>query len=147
MIREARILYQPDRRAKRTPLISRYSFWGGRRKRARRKTDKSKHFFVDSYSSNLLIILIALLLFSYIDSYLTLILINNNISVEGNPLMAFHMEHGVLSFVVNKGFITSISVLIFCIFNNFYIARIGLLLSISIYPFVVLYEIFLLFCC
>jgi hypothetical protein len=145
MSREPRKLYRPDRRETGTPLISRYAFWGGQRKKARRKTDKKRHLFVDCYSLRLLLVLLVLLLFNYIDSYLTLILIQHDVAVEGNPIMAFHMEHGILSFVVNKGFITSISLIIFCILKNVYIAKIGLAFSVSIYYFIVLYELFLLF--
>jgi hypothetical protein len=147
MSREARKLDRPDRREKRTPLISKYTFWGGQRKKARRKTDKRRHLFVDCYSLHLLSILLILLLFNYIDSYLTLALIQQKVAVEGNPIMAFHMEHGILPFVANKGFITSISLAILCIFKNFYIAKIGLAFSVLIYFFIVLYELFLLLCC
>jgi len=147
MLREARTLYQPDRRETGTPLISRYTFGGGQRKKARRKTDKKRHLFVDCYSLYLLLVLLALLLFNYIDSYLTLTLMQHDVVVEGNPIMAFHMEHGILSFVAHKGFITSISLTILCIFKNFHIAKVGLAFSVSIYFFIVLYELFLLFCC
>ena len=147
MLREARTLYQPDRREKRTPLISKYTFWGGQRKKGRRKTDKRRHLFVDSYSLHLLSVLLVLLLFNYIDSYLTLTLIQHDVVVEGNPIMAFHMEHGILSFVANKGFITSISLAILCIFKNLHIAKVGLAFSVSIYFSIVIYELILLFCC
>ena len=145
MLRESRKLYQPDRRKKRTPLISKYTFWRGQRKKARRKADKRRHLFVDYYSLHLLLVLLALLLFNYIDSYLTLTLIQNDVAVEGNPIMAFHMENGISPFVVNKGFITSISLIIFCTLKNIHIAKIGLAFSVSIYFSIVLYELFLLF--
>ena len=147
MLREARKLYQPDRREKSTPLISKYTFWRGQRKKARRKADKRRHLFVDYYSLHLLLVLLALLLFNYIDSYLTLTLIQHDVVVEGNTIMAFHMEHGISSFIFNKGFITSVSLAILCILNNFHIAKIGLVFFVSIYFFIVLYEFFLLFCC
>ena len=147
MSSEAHKLYRSDRRETDTPLISRYTFWGGQRKKGRRKTDKRRHLFVDCYSLHLLLVLLALLLFNYIDSYLTLTLIQHDVAVEGNPIMAFHMEHGISHFVANKGFITSISLAILCIFNNFHIAKIGLAFSVSIYFFIVLYELFLIFCC
>jgi hypothetical protein len=118
---------------------------GGERKRARRKEDIRRHLFADSYSLHLLLVLMALLLFSYIDSYLTLTLMYHNIATEGNPIMAFHMEHGTLSFIFNKGFITSISLVVLCTLKNLYVAKVGLILSVLIYFSVVLYELFLLF--
>ena len=147
MSREARKFDQPDRRVNRTPLISKYTFWGGQRKKARRKTDKKRHLFVDCYSLRLLLILLALLLFSYIDSYFTLTLIDHDIAEEGNPLMTFHIENGISSFIFNKGFITSVSLAVLCILKNIHIAKIGLVLSVSICFLIVLYELFRLFCC
>jgi hypothetical protein len=145
MLRECRRINGSDRREERTPLISRYSLGGGRRQRARRKEDRRRHLFADSYSLHLLVVLMALLLFSYIDSYLTLTLIYHNIATEGNPIMAFHMEHGILSFIFNKGFITSVSLVVLCTLKNLYIAKVGLILSVLLYFSVVLYELFLLF--
>jgi hypothetical protein len=130
MLRECRRINGSDRREERTPLISRYSLGGGRRQRARRKEDRRRHLFADSYSLHLLVVLMALLLFSYIDSYLTLTLIYHNIATEGNPIMAFHMKHGILSFIFNKGFITSVSLVVLCTLKNLYIAKVGLILSV-----------------
>lgn len=147
MSRESRKQHQSDRRDKITPLISRYSFWGGQRKKARRKTDKRIHLFADCYSLGLLLVLLAVLLFNYIDAFLTLNLIHFNIATEGNPIMAFHIKNGTLPFIVNKGFLTSISLIILCALKNLNIAKMGLIFSILIYFSVVLYELFLLFCC
>jgi hypothetical protein len=145
MLRKCRRINGADRRNKCTPLLSRYSFGAGRRRKARRKSDRRKHLFADSYSLHLLLVILALLLFSYIDSYLTLTLMYHNIATEGNPVMAFHMEHGTLSFIFNKGFITSISLVVLCTLKNLYIAKVGLILSVLLYFSVVLYELFLLF--
>ena len=51
-----------DRRKRPTPFVSRYTFWGGRRKLIRREEDKRKHNFVDLYSPSLLIILLVVLI-------------------------------------------------------------------------------------
>lgn len=133
-----------DRRRQPTS-ISRYTFIGGRRKIITRETDKKKHLLVDLYSPPLLIMLLSLLLFNYVDTYLTLILIKQGIVVEANPFMAFYLEYGVLSFVLTKFFITAISLTILCLFKNVYIARIGLPFSIMMYISVIIYEFYIIY--
>ncbi len=133
-----------DRRRQPTS-ISRYTFIGGRRKTIRRETDKKKHIFVDLYSPPLLIMLLSLLVFNYVDTHLTLILINQGIVVEANPFMAFYLEYGVLSFILTKFFITGVSLTILCLFKNVYIARIGLPFSIMMYISVIIYELSIIY--
>jgi hypothetical protein len=69
-----------DRRRRTTPLISRYTFTGGRRRTVRRITDRGRHLLVDFYSPRLMVALLAVLLFNYIDSYMTLTLLQNCIT-------------------------------------------------------------------
>jgi len=133
-----------DRRKRPTPIISRYTFFGGRRKTVRRETDKRRYLFVDLYSPLLLTGILALLLFCYADTYLTLTLIRHGIAAEANPFMALHLENGILSFILNKFFITAISITIICLFKNVYIARIALPFSLIVYLSVVAYEFYLI---
>ena len=51
-----------DRRKRPTPSLSRYTFFGGRRKIIRRQENKRKHNFVDLYSPSLLITLLVVLI-------------------------------------------------------------------------------------
>jgi hypothetical protein len=48
-----------DRRRRTTPLISRYTFTGGRRRTVRRITDRGRHLLVDFYSPRLMVALLA----------------------------------------------------------------------------------------
>jgi hypothetical protein len=129
-----------DRRRRTTPLISRYTLTGGRRRTVRRVTDRGRHLLVDFYSPKLMIVLLAILLFNYIDSYLTLTLLKKGLVVEANPFMSFHLENGISPFVINKGLITAASLTILCIFKHFKFAKIGLALSLIAYVSIVLYE-------
>ncbi|UCF86673.1 MAG: hypothetical protein JSV71_04095 [Nitrospiraceae bacterium] len=133
-----------DRRRKTTPFISRYTFNGGRRKTVRRITDRGRHLLVDFYSPRLMITLLAVLIFNYLDSYMTLILLQKGLVIEANPFMSLHLENGISPFVINKGLITAASLTILCIFKNFRFARIGLVLSLIAYVSIVLYEFCLL---
>jgi hypothetical protein len=129
-----------DRRRGTTAVFSRYTITGGRRRMVRRATDKGKHLLLDFYSPKLMFALLAVLIFNYIDSYMTLTLLQKGLVLEANPFMSFHLENGISSFVINKGFITAASIIILCIFNNFKIAKIGLALSLIAYVSIVIYE-------
>ncbi|RJQ45084.1 MAG: hypothetical protein C4538_09060 [Nitrospiraceae bacterium] len=133
----------PDRRKCPTPVVSRYTFFGGRRKTIRRVCDKKTCIFVDIYSTRLLIAVLALLVLSCIDAFLTLSLIEKGSVIEANPVMAFFLNRGVYPFSVIKYTITAIALIILCVCKNVNITRIGLPVAIKIYLAVIIYEIYL----
>ncbi len=130
-----------DRRKSPTPLISRYSLRGGRRYFVRRKEDRRKYYFVDIYSKKIFFIIISILILNIFDCYLSLALIKNNIAVEANPLMASYLNLGEYYFIIGKIVITSISIIILCIFKNLPITKFFLGFSIIIYLLIVIYEL------
>jgi hypothetical protein len=134
-----------DRRRCPTPLISTYSFRGGQRRAVRRELDRGKHILVDSYSPRLFITLLSLLILSLSDAYLTCILIKEYGYTEVNPVMAFYLESGEMLFIIEKFLFTSLSIFIFCLFNNFTITKISLASSITIYLIVIVYELNIMF--
>ncbi len=135
----------PGRRNQPTPIISKYTFFGGQRKNIRRKSDKRHHIFVDLYSTRLLIILLAILFFCYLDAFLTLSLISEGLITEANPVLAFHLEQSTLNFIINKFLLTTISITILCLFKNVFIARVGLPLTLMIYISVIAYQLYLVY--
>ena len=134
-----------DRRKRPTSLLTKYAFLCGKRQGVRRITDKKKHMFVDVYSPLLFIVILSILLLSFVDIYLTLALIDKGVIAEANPSMAFHLEKGTLPFILNKFFITSISLIILCLFKENYIARFGLSFSIIVYISVITYQFYLIY--
>jgi hypothetical protein len=132
-----------DRRNSPTPIISKYTFSGGRRKTIRRKSDKKTHIFVDVYSTRLLIAVLSLLALSSLDACLTLALIEKGTVVEANPVMAFLLDYGVLPFSLIKFVITAMALIVLCLLKNVRITRIGLPVAIKIYLAVIIYEIYL----
>lgn len=132
-----------DRRRGPTPIISRFTFWGGRRKKARREGDKKDHIFVDLYSTRLLIAILFLLTMSCLDAFLTLELINKGVVYEANPVMAFLLDKGVFEFSLVKFVITSLSLIVICLLKNVKITRICLPVTIKIYMIVIIYELYL----
>ena len=133
-----------DRRKRSTPFLSGQRIFGGRRKTIRRKEDKKIHIFIDSYGLRLFITLLLLLMLSISDAYLTLTLVKAYNASELNPIMALYLEHGSITFFLEKFLFTSVAVFIFCIFKHFAVARISLALAIIIYLGVVYYEISIL---
>jgi hypothetical protein len=130
-----------DRRKQMRPLLSRYTFFGGRRKTIRRKEDKKKHVLVDHYGLQLFITLLSLFILSVLDAYLTLELVKANIATEVNPILALYLEHSSVTFLLEKFLFTLVAVFIFCVGNHFSITRISLALVIIIYLGVVSYEV------
>ncbi|MBI5741118.1 MAG: hypothetical protein HZA16_10400 [Nitrospirae bacterium] len=132
-----------DRRKCPTPVISRYTFWGGRRKTIRRESEKKTSYFVDIYSTRLLVAVLVLLSLSCVDAFLTLSLIEKGRVVEANPIMAFFLDLGVFHFSMVKFVITAIALIVLCLFKNVNITRIALPVAIKIYLAVIIYEIYL----
>jgi hypothetical protein len=130
-----------DRRRRPTPIFSRYTFFGGRRKRARRKDDRDRHVFVDLYGTPLWILLLAVITLSTMDGYLTLILLSDNLVVEANPIMAFFIGLGSGPFVVAKLLITSVPIIVFCVCKNIPTVRVAMLSALAIYAAVIAYEL------
>lgn len=132
-----------DRRKCPTPMISRFTFYGGRRKTVRRTEDKKEHIYVDLYSTRLLVAVLSLLLLSSLDAFLTLALIDKGHAVEANPLMAMLLDYGTTPFAVIKFTITAFALIILCVFKNVKITRVCLPCAIKMYVCVVLYELYL----
>jgi hypothetical protein len=132
-----------DRRRCPTPIISRFTFYGGRRKTVRRAEDKKDHIYVDLYSTRLLVAVLSLLVLSSLDAYLTLELIGKGHAVEANPLMAMLLDYGTTPFTAIKFTITAFALIILCLFKNVKITRVCLPCAIKMYVCVILYELYL----
>lgn len=133
--------YGTDRRLKPTPLWSRYTIAGGRRKIVRRKYDKRRHIFVDVYDSRLFIAICALLVLNVLDGFLTLLLVTENIVCEANPFMAFWLDYGHAHFFWVKYTLMAISAFIFCVLKSFTFSNVALAGSIVIYASVLAYQL------
>ncbi len=133
-----------DRRKRPTPILSRHTFIGGQRKSMRRADDKGNHIFVDIYSTRLMIILLSLLIFSYVDAFLTLSLIKAGIVTEVNPVLSFYLELDTSYFILNKTLLTALSLVILCLHKNVLITRIGLPFAAITYISVIAYQIYIM---
>ncbi len=139
MMQDRRII--GDRRKLSTACLSKQTIFRGKRKTIRREADQNTYIPVDNYSTRLFIILLLLLLLSITDAYLTLSLVQVRNATELNPIMALYLEHGTATFFLEKFLFTSVAIFIFCVLNNYAVARASLALAIIFYSGLVYYEL------
>jgi hypothetical protein len=114
--------------------------WRGRRARQRRRAEHCRPYFVDRFSSFLFVCVLALLLGTVADGVLTLQLMDVDCQ-EVNPVMAYLLSHGVVTFLLGKYLLTVIGLPLLLVCKNYYLFgtpfRVGYLIPI----FAVLYAI------
>src|SRR5512139_3594611 len=130
-----------DRRKKPTPFLSRSTFYGSRRRTARRNDDKDRPVFVDRYGERLWIALMVFLMLAVLDAILTLVLIENGIASEANPIMAYYLQSGNLTFFGIKIFFTTFALVTFCLCKNRPYIKAVMLVLTATYAAVVVYEL------
>ena len=136
-----------DRRLKPTRPISRYTFIG-RRKKARRFSELD-NYYVDKYESHLLILISFIMIFCFLDAYISLKLFQFGGS-EGNPLMSIFMKKNLFLSLVMKFLLSAIFIIFLLIHKNFKIFSVirtylFIYFIFSIYFLLVLYEFYSLF--
>ena len=132
---------RPDRRKRPTPFLSRYTFIGSRRWAVRRKNDVARHIFVDRYGERLWLVLMLFLMLAVLDAILTLVLIENGVASEANPVMAFYLQHGNLTFFGVKILFTAFALLTFCVCKNRPFIKVTILALTATYLAVVIYQL------
>jgi hypothetical protein len=131
-----------DRRRRPTPRLSRYSFWGGRRRRGRRGGEGS-HSFVDQYGLLMWGLLGWVALMNACDSFFTLHHLQDG-AIELNPVAAWMLTTGRVGFVVLKSVLITLPLVVLCLHKNFPLARVGLAVAAAVYTVLVAYHIWLL---
>jgi hypothetical protein len=131
----------PDRRKRPTPLLSRYTFLGGRRKYFRRE-EEGRDQFVDLYSPRLVALLITFFVLTLIDSIATIIYLGKG-GHELNPIAQAMLNTGNIGFVLIKGSLTGICVLFVMMHKNFRYARVAIVAGFSFYFALAIYHLVL----
>jgi len=138
-----------DRRRHKIPEIKSL-FIHKRRKTIRRQDDKENIFYFDQYSSTLFGAIVVFLLLNIIDGWLTLFLLDHG-ATEINPIMAYFLNFGPLTFMSVKYFLACYSVIILVIFNNVFLRKIKIYTrslfsyTIGVFMLIVAWELFLTF--
>lgn len=133
----------PDRRRQPTPRLSRWSFVGGRRRAARRAGEKAGSF-VDVYEPSLLALVLWIALLNLFDTYFTIVHLQRG-GVEFNPVAEQMLLSGRTSFVVTKGVVIGVALLVLTVHKNYPVARTGLWLAAIAYTLLTGWHLALFF--
>ena len=120
-----------DRRQRPTPMVSRYTLFG-RRRRNRRDTDPGSHYYVDWIEGPYLRALVCVCIFIVLDSLSTLYIISRG-GTEVNPLMRWILERGTFVFLASKLATAIVGFLLLAVHRFFPIARALVILLLSAY--------------
>lgn len=131
-----------DRRRNPTPRVSRYTFFGGRRRGSRREGEEVNSF-VDSYSLRMWCLLIWVTLMNSGDSFFTLLHLQQG-GIELNPVAGAMLETGRVGFVGLKSFLITVPLIVLCLHKNFALARVGLWIAAGTYTVLLGYHVSLL---
>lgn len=122
----------PDRRRRATPMLSRHTFFGGRRRTGGRRAGEDENVYVDVYSPRLILFVLLLFALTVVDSVSTLIYLSKG-GQELNPIAQWMIDRGSHFFVVAKGVLSGLILLFVMLHKNFSYARLALGVGFSFY--------------
>ncbi len=131
----------PDRRRRPTPMLSWYSFFGGRR-RAGRREGEIENVFVDVYSLSLCLLLLFFFALTVVDSVSTLVYLGKG-GRELNPVAQWMIDQGPAFFVLCKGVLSGLCLLFVMMHKTFRTARLALGLGFVFYFLLGVYHLVL----
>jgi hypothetical protein len=131
-----------DRRTRPTPLLSRYTFFG-RRKKVRRLTDPQKNYYVDRIGTLYFFAIIIIFILSIIDSVFTIYHLKHGYA-EINPILAKFVFNN-LYFILIKYFFTIIGIVLLVLHKYFTGVRELVIFLIVLYTALDIYQIIIYF--
>lgn len=131
----------PDRRRQPTPILSRYSFAGGRR-RGGRRLGEAEDQFIDVYNPSIVYLLLFFFSLTVIDSVSTLVYLGKG-GREMNPVAQWMIDQGPTFFVMTKGVLSACCLMFVMLHKNFKTARVALGLGFSFYFLLGVYHLVL----
>ena len=114
-----------DRRKTPTPIMSRYTFLGGKRRKARREDDRQGGYYVDRYGSGVFILFTVVILLNALDGFLAFYLLNALGGVDNLPVRIIR-EMGGEIFILAAFIIASVCALFLFLHKNFPLARLAI---------------------
>lgn len=131
----------PDRRRRSTPIFSRWSLLGGRR-RGGRRADEQQDVFVDLYSLPLVSLLVFFFFLTVVDSVATLVYLGKG-GRELNPVAQWMIDQGAICFVMTKGVLSGLCLMFVLLHKNFKAARFAIGLGLAFYFVLGVYHLVL----
>jgi len=129
----------PDRRSRPTPIFSRWSLFGGRRKTIRR-AEEQEGSFVDVYGKAVVALLLFFFVLTIFDSVATLVYLGKG-GRELNPVAQWMIDQGAMFFVLAKGSLSGLCLLFVMLHKNFKTARIAMGVGFFFYLLLGLYHV------
>lgn len=116
---------QKDRRKTPTPIMSRYTFLGGKRRKARREEDRRGGYYVDRYGSWAFILFTAIIVLNALDGFLAFYMLHALGGADNLPVTIIR-EMGGETFIVAAFIIASACALFLFLHKNFPLARLAI---------------------
>ena len=132
-----------DRRTRPTPMFSRYTFVGGRRRGPRRGQDATA-VYVDRIGAGAAAVLVLIFLFHCLDAFFTLSHLSRG-GKELNPVMEYFIHRGPSAFIGVKLSMAAAGLCFLGLHKNFPHVRKGIAFLLLLYAGVVAYHFFLIF--
>jgi hypothetical protein len=130
-----------DRRGVPTPMLSRFTFIGGRRSGGRREGE-SVNIFVDRFGQTLFFMATMVILLNVLDAFFTLLFLGNG-GRELNPVAQFFLDQGPVAFLLVKTAGIGLCVAYLVLVNRFKGAKIGMGVVFVIYLALLCWHIYL----
>lgn len=129
-----------DRRSRPTPMLSKYSLFGGRRAGERRDGVCMEGLYVDRYPASLFLLAMALFALNLLDAIYTLMQVSSG-AVEMNPLARGLLGMGPHIFILTKTLVVGLVLVFICMHTNFRRARFVLGFGLGVYTLVAAYHV------
>lgn len=134
-----------DRRLRPTPMLSRYTFFRGRRSRFRRREDRLRGGYVDRYGHRLFTVLLWIVVLNIFDALFTHMILDCG-GTELNPVADWAITAFGNHFIVWKLAVIGCSLLLLCLHSKFRIAKAAIAMAVILYSGVVFYQVVLISC-
>lgn len=131
-------LIHGERRRRPTPMLSRFTFLGGRRRA------EEPDSYTDLYGTSVFAVMLGVTALNVLDSFFTLVYLQRG-GTEANPVAEALLRQGPQLFVFVKTFVMGGAVAILCLHKNFDRARVGIWIGSALYVLLTCYHLFLFF--
>lgn len=131
-----------DRRKRSTPAISRYVFWGGRRRTGGRREGESVRAYVDIYGMRLWVALSLIAILNLLDAHFTLLYLQRG-GHEANAIVVWFLARGMTVFLAAKLVVFGLAVPLLCLHKNFPFGRLATWLVLGFYALLFGYHLLL----
>jgi len=126
-------------------MLSRYTFFRGRRSSFRRREDRLRGGYVDRYGHRLFTVLLWIVVLNIFDALFTHMILDCG-GTELNPVADWAITAFGNHFIVWKLAVIGFGLLLLCLHSKFRIAKAVIAMAVILYSGVVFYQIVLMSC-